>query len=955
MAGKVFQIAFQVGGALTPGFSKTLFGATSGLDKIGKKVGDLGKIRTDVSNFEKVRGSINTTKESLASAREKVRQLGQEMGRTKIPSAAMQRAFGGAQKKVALLENKLRLQRISLGSLSNALNNAGFSTKNFAVSQAALNARLMKSRAIQESILRTQAAKKANLDDRRQYRDKAMGAITTTALLGAPILVAANFEKAMNKVEAISGATEADLEALRQSARDMGRDTQFSATQAANAQTYLAMAGFKSGQIVESLPGVLNLAAAGDMDLARAADITSDVLTAFGLKTEKMGHLVDVFAAASSSANTNVELLGESMKYAAAPAKAAGVSLEETTAMMALMANEGIKGAQGGTALRQALVRLAKQPKETEDALDSLGVHVRDEVTGNMRPMEAILKELSEATEDMGTADRNAALAKIFGTEALSGMLAVMKGAASGELGKFTEQLENSDGAAGKMARTMNKGAVGALNRLKSAMESVSIDAGNVLLPTFAGIVEQVAGMAGGLSALAQAHPVLTKAIVGTAAVTALLKVGLWGLGYAWTFVKGGALNAVDIFHNLRAALFLAGNGTKALTAAQVEETAVGRTAVAVQKAWNVALPKVDLMKRAFALGVLKAKTLALTVVEKGAAAAQWIWNSALSAMPVFAVIAGITALIAAGVWLYRNWDTVSKKVGAAWDYMKDKGSGVVNWFGGVPGMIAKALSGVGDIIFGSLKSGFDKLLKFLDRIGHIWNGLKNAISGNKKVREINSEAVGDASALLGVPKMAAGGVAASPTFSVWGESGKEYMIPVTSPNNDRGKALWAAAGRDLGVLPASGGGVAGAYNMATEAMDAWDLVKAAAKGGRWLSGRLAGMVSGTAMAASALKSPRVGLGKMAALGAAGTLALFSASDIMSGTQYSADAATMPPRSEGKLPDMNVTYSPNITIYTSGNPEDTADAVDKALHGDLDEFMRRLQEAMEQERRLALE
>jgi len=914
VAGKIFQVAFQVGGALTPGFSKTVFGATSGLDKIGKKVGALGKIRTDVSNFEKVRRSIDTTKESLAAAREKTRQLGLEMKRTKSPSAAMQRAFGGAQKKVALLENKLRLQRSSLGTLSGALRSAGFSTKNFAASQAALNTQLTKSKAIQESLLRTQAAKKANSDDRRQYRDKAMGAVTTTALLGAPILVAANFEKAMNKVEAVSGATGKSLEVLRQSARDMGRDTQFSATQAARAQTYLAMAGFKSGQIVESLPGVLNLAAAGDMDLARAADITSDVLTAFGLKTGKMGHLVDVFAAASSSANTNVELLGESMKYAAAPAKAAGVSLEETTAMMALMANEGIKGAQGGTALRQALVRLAKQPKEAEDALKSLGVHVRDEVTGNMRPMETILKELSEATEDMGTADRNAALAKIFGTEALSGMLAVMKGAASGELGKFTKQLEDSDGVAEKMAKTMNKGAVGALNRLKSAMESVSIDAGNVLLPTFAGVIEKVAGMAGGLSALAQAHPVLTKAIVGTVAVTALLNVGFWGLGYTWTFVKGGFVHAVDIFHNLRAALFLARNGTKALTAAQVEGTAVGKAAIVVQKAWK----------------------------------------AALSTNPIFLAIAGITALVAVGVWLYRNWDTVSKRVGAAWDFMREKGSGVIDWFKSIPGMIAKALSGVGDIIFGSLKSGFDKLLHFLGKIGHVWNGLKNAISGNKKVREINSKAIGDTSALLGIPKMAAGGVATSPTFSVWGERGKEYMIPVTSPNNDRGKALWAAAGRDLGMLPASGG-AAGAYDMATEAMDAWDLVKVAAKGGRWLSGRIAGMVSGTAMAASALKNPRVGLGKMAALGAAGTLALFSASDLMGGTQYAADAATIPPSVGKRLPEMNVAYSPNITVYTSGNPEDTADAVNKALHGDLDEVIRRLHEAMEQERRLALE
>lgn len=258
--------------------------------------------------------------------------------------------------------------------------------------------------------------------------------------LKAPINTAANFEQAMARVGAVSGATGSDFERLTEQARQLGRDTQFTATQAANSQELLARAGFRIEEIVKTMPGLLNMAAAEGMDLATAADIAASSLRGFQLSADQSDRVADVLAKTSASTNTSIQTLGESFKMVGPIAAGLNIPFEEVAAMIGSMGDAGIKGSEAGTALRAALVRLSKEPKQTYQALEKLGVKTRDTV-GNMRTMPDLLASLSKKMEGMGNADKMEALTKIFGTEAAAGMLAVMDAANSGKLEELTEKL----------------------------------------------------------------------------------------------------------------------------------------------------------------------------------------------------------------------------------------------------------------------------------------------------------------------------------------------------------------------------------------------------------------------------------------------------------------------------------------------------------------------------------
>ena len=272
---------------------------------------------------------------------------------------------------------------------------------------------------------------------------------------GASVNTAADFEQAMARVGAVSGATGEDFERLSQQARDLGRDTQYSATQAAASQESLARAGFNTNEIISAMPGLLNMAAAEGMDLASAADIASSAIRGFGLDASEANRVADVLAKTSSASNTSISLLGESLKYVAPIAKGLGFSIEQTNAMLGVMANSGIKGTLAGNSLKAAFLRLSQEPKAVAKALGELGVKAKT-AEGNIRPFPELMKELSAKMEGMGKADKLGLLSKIFGTAASSGMLAIMDGVANGSLPELEQALYNCSGAAKEMAERMN-------------------------------------------------------------------------------------------------------------------------------------------------------------------------------------------------------------------------------------------------------------------------------------------------------------------------------------------------------------------------------------------------------------------------------------------------------------------------------------------------------------------
>lgn len=333
----------------------------------------------------------------------------------------------------------------------------------------------------------------------------------TLPLLGvgtAAVKVASSFDSAMSEVKAISGATGTQFTQLRDKAIEMGAKTKFSATESAEAFKYMAMAGWDTKDMLNSISGVMNLAAASGEDLGTVSDIVTDAMTAFGLaadgttKVLKNGynvevsnaeHFSDVLAEASSRSNTNVSLMGATFKYVAPIAGAMGYSIEDTAVAIGLMANAGIKGEQAGTALRSTITRLVKPTKESGTAMDALGISVTNS-DGSMKSLDSILKQLRSSMSGLTEDQKASYAAMLAGQEGMSGLLAIVN-ASDEDYNKLSESIANCTGASQEMADTMQDNLGGAVTLLKSALESAGITIGERLTPYIRELAEWITGL----------------------------------------------------------------------------------------------------------------------------------------------------------------------------------------------------------------------------------------------------------------------------------------------------------------------------------------------------------------------------------------------------------------------------------------------------------------------------
>lgn len=308
----------------------------------------------------------------------------------------------------------------------------------------------------------------------KKLKGLAVGAGASVAAgLGSAISKGISFESKMSSVRAISGSTADEMEKLSAKAKEMGIKTVFSATDAGQAMEYMAMAGWKTGEMLSGISGIMDLAAASGEDLGSVSDIVTDALTAFGLKAADSGRFADVLAAASSNANTNVSMMGETFKYAAPVAGALGFSIEDTAKAIGLMANAGIKGSQAGTALRSIITRIAKPTKESQTAMDKLGVSITDS-SGNMKSFDDIMKDVRAGMSKL-TADEKAAYAAMLGgQEAMSGLLAIAN-ASEDDFNKLGNAINNSAGAAKEMSEVKLDNLKGQLTLMGSAAEGLGI------------------------------------------------------------------------------------------------------------------------------------------------------------------------------------------------------------------------------------------------------------------------------------------------------------------------------------------------------------------------------------------------------------------------------------------------------------------------------------------------
>ena len=426
------------------------------IDKLKKSMKTLeesGKI--DTEEYKNLQTELNESTNKLKELKAQKTQIDEEFGKPISPEA-----FDSLQREIIETER----------SLNDLKNTAGSSS-------AALEEISQKTRAFGEKT--TEAGKKL------LPVSAAIGGLGAVA-----VKTASDFDASMSNVQAISGATAEDMEILREKAREMGEKTKFSATEAGDAMSYMAMAGWKTGDMLGGIEGIMNLAAASGEDLATTSDIVTDALTAFGMTAEESGNLADIMAAASSNANTNVSLLGESFKYVAPLFGAMNYSAEDAATALGLMANAGIKGSKAGTSLKTAIANMVSPTDSMAAVMDKYELSLTN-TDGTMKSFSEVMEMLRGKMGGLSETEQAAAASTLFGKEAMAGMLSIIN-AAPADYEKLTNAVDNADGSAKNMADTMNDNLAGQITILKSQLQELAISIGETLMPYIKKAVEVI-------------------------------------------------------------------------------------------------------------------------------------------------------------------------------------------------------------------------------------------------------------------------------------------------------------------------------------------------------------------------------------------------------------------------------------------------------------------------------
>lgn len=516
----------------------------------------------------------------------------------------------------------------------------------------------------------------------------------------ASVAATAKFDAGMSKVKAVSGATSAEMEKLRAKAKEMGAQTKFSATESAEAFNYMAMAGWKTDDMLDGIEGIMNLAAASGEDLATTSDIVTDALTAFGLSAKDSTHFADVLAAASSNANTNVSMMGETFKYVAPVAGALGFSVEDVSTAIGLMANSGIKGSQAGTALRNLFTRMAKPTGESAKAMEQLGISVTDS-SGKMKDFDTIMGDLRKGFAGLSESEKAQAASALAGQEGMSGLLAIVN-SSDKDFNKLKDSIYNADGASQQMAETMMDNLPGAITLAKSALEGLGIRIGEVITPAITKVIQ---GFTKFISWLSQASD-------GTVAFAVTLGVILASIGPILIVVGTLTRNIMTLIDAYKAlSKVLAGKSVIAFaksTAAKIADTA----ATYANSAANLA-NKASLSGMTSALSSATAKVLAFAGAHKVAIGATLGIVGAIIGLAVYMKKTGTSVddLKNKVIGMFNNLVTQIPEV------MNTVSQVAVSVVKAIPSIVKGALTSLGSVV----KTGLQSLKTALPEIAKWW------------------------------------------------------------------------------------------------------------------------------------------------------------------------------------------------------------------------------------------
>ena len=592
MANRIKGITVEIGGDTTK-LSKALEGVNKDIKGTQTQLKDVQKLlKLDPSNTELLSQKHKLLADAVTATKEKLEVLktAAEQANTALANGEIsQQQYDALQREIIETENELK-------RLTTEANNSHTALEKMGVLGETLQSAGDKISGVGQKLLPVTAG--------------------VTALGTIAVKTGADFDSAMSKVAAVSGATGSEMDALREKAHEMGSKTKFSASEAADAMNYMAMAGWKTNDMLSGIEGIMNLAAASGEDLASTSDIVTDALTAFGLSASDSGHFADILAAASSNANTNVSMMGETFKYAAPVLGSLGYSAEDSAIAIGLMANAGIKSSQAGTALRSAITNLAKPTDTVASAMEQYGISLTDS-SGKMYSLRELMEQLRQKLGGLSEAEQAQVAASLFGKEAMSGMLAIINGSPadfeklSNAIDTCSDTVDGYNGTTEKMAAVMQDNLAGQVTILKSQLEELAISFSDILMPTIRSIVSRIQEL---VDKLNQLDPQTKETIAKIALVAAALGPMLVVLGKTISSV-GTVFSAVS---KLPALLSTVQGGIGAITGA---------------------------------LGV--------------------------SLGPLLAIIAAVAALVAAFVHLWKTNDEFKSNIIAIWEQIKSTFTGL--------------------------------------------------------------------------------------------------------------------------------------------------------------------------------------------------------------------------------------------------------------------------------------
>lgn len=758
---RLLDFALTFAAKIDPSLTRAFKATNASLNQLNKSINatELQKKQLD-QIFSQQRATL-TAAQNFAKMKERLESLGAQMKASKQPNAELSSEYAKQQlavkrASVALEEQKSTLQRLKAES-----GLAGKSLQELTQRQKELENTSRNAQRMASLNQKIEGAQSSRASYGAQFAIGAGQMMLLKSLasnFAAPIKLGMEFDKTMARVGAVSNASAEDLGRLRDKARELGASTVFSASQAAEGMTYLAMAGFKTDDMLKAMPGMLNLASAGQVDLANASDIAASMLNGFGLEASQINRVADTMVNTFANSSTDLQGLGETMKYVAPVAASMGVDLETVAAMAGKLGDNAIRGSQAGTAMRAVFTRLVAPATEGQKALYALGVSVKD-AQGKVRAMPDVLKDIGSALQKLPQAAQAAIKKDIFGQEAMSAAGILMNNAVDGTLQHFIDKVKES-GSAERVAIQQTNNLDGELASLNSAYEETQLILSEAVTPAIRKCTVFLTQGISAVGSFAKNHETLLKVLVavgasigGVIAMMATFNMIWGGAGYIIMSAVAGAL-----------------------------------------KLWKVLM----LLKNA------------ILIVKS----AMIIFNAVMFANPIGLVIAAIAALIAIGVLLYKNWDVVKAKAAALWSWFSEKCPWLANVFSSAFNNIVENVSSA----WNRIKYHFTQVIDFVKNIfagewGKAWENVKNIFANmfgglvglakqpiNAIISLINKvfSAIGSVSVSIPdwvpsmggqtlsfempqIPMLANGGIVTKPTTALIGEGTEsEAVLPLS-------------------------------------------------------------------------------------------------------------------------------------------------------------------------------